>query len=410
VQSTHQQTERTFFCATMTGSLAMVACALAILGLLLPFPDAAQRHSPYPVDITVGPLPQAIAVNGQIRLAYELHLTNFAPWPVEVTAIDVLGDGAKPLASFDRDALNNRVVPVEKVLLSLEPDPTGKSRTLDAGHSVIIFIDVTLDRGAAAPAQLHHRFSFSNAGDDGAPVARTIDVATIPVVQEPTPVLRAPLRGSGWIAFNALSAYEHRRAFNPVDGRLRIAQRFAIDWGRIGPDGRMFRGDGKSNTDYYNYGAEVVAVADARVSDIKDSLPDNTGASERSDRKVTLDNAVGNDVILDLGHGKFAVYAHLQPGSLKVKVGDKVKAGQPLALLGNSGNSDAPHLHFQVVDASSPLGAEGLPYEIESFTVLGVLDNASVLDTGNPWKPKPQEKPIVHRAEFPGDNSVVSFP
>jgi murein DD-endopeptidase MepM/ murein hydrolase activator NlpD len=125
----------------------------------------------------------------------------------------------------------------------------------------------------------------------------------------------------------------------------------------------------------------VLAVADARVSDLRNGLPDNVGATERSSRVITVDSAVGNYVILDLGRGQFAVYAHLQPGSLKVKFGDHVNAGQLLALLGNSGNSDAPHLHFQLTDANSPMGSEGIPCELERFTQLGILgDQEAVLD------------------------------
>jgi murein DD-endopeptidase len=223
-------------------------------------------------------------------------------------------------------------------------------------------------------------------------------------------VLHSPLQGEGWIANNALGAYDHRRAFVPVDGRMRIAQRFAIDWMRPGSDGRAFHDDAKSNNNFYGYGAEVLAVADARVSDLRDGVSDNVGATERSNRVVTVDSAVGNYVILDLGRGRFAVYAHLQPGSLKVKLGDHVKAGQPLALLGNSGNSDAPHLHFELTDGNSPMASEGIPYELEKFTQLGILvDEEAVLDHGQSWQPKRQENPVVHRAEFPSNEAVVSF-
>jgi murein DD-endopeptidase len=381
------------------------------LALLLPLQGPSQSHSRYPVDIIAGAVPQPVMVDGRIRLIYELHLTNFAPWPIEITGIDVLGEGPTLLASYDRGALVKRVVPAEKVLLAVEPaDTSGKSRTVGEGHAVVIFLDLTLEPGARVPSQLLHRFSFSVMGDDGAPIERTVNGPVVAVVQEPPPVLHPPLRGSGWVAFNALAAYDHRRAFNPFDGRVRIAERFAIDWMRLGPDECLFHNDSKSNASFYDYGAEVLAVADARVSDLKDGLPDNVGVTERKSRVVTVDTIVGNYIILDLGRVQFALYAHLQPGSLKVKVGDKVKAGQVLALLGNSGNSDAPHLHFQVTDANSPLGSEGIPYEFESFTQLGVIDGPDVLDTGKPWQPKPAEKPVIHRLEFPVDNGVVTFP
>src|SRR5262249_7723437 len=150
--------------------------------------------------------------------------------------------------------------------------------------------------------------------------------------------------------FNALGAEDHRRAFNAIDGRERIPQRFAIDWMRLGPDGRLFQNDKKTNKNFYGYGAEVLAVASGRVSDLLDNLPENVGSNERNARAITVDNAVGNYVVLDLGNSHYAVYAHLQPQSLRVKRGDHVRAGQVLALLGNSGNSDAPHLHFHLVD------------------------------------------------------------
>jgi murein DD-endopeptidase len=154
----------------------------------------------------------------------------------------------------------------------------------------------------------------------------------------------------------------------------------------------------------------VLAVADGRVSDLKDGLPENVGSTERDNRTITLDNAVGNYVTLDLGHGRFALYAHLQPGSFRAKLGDRVKAGQVLAFLGNSGNSDAPHLHFQLVDANSPFGSEGIPYELESFTELGVAADSAALDAGQAWQPKPGERPVVHLREFPADKAVLVFP
>jgi hypothetical protein len=350
-------------------------------------------------------------VDGRVRLVYELHLTNFAPKPIELTEIDVLGDGPSALASYRGEALEKLLVPVEKLLVSLEPaNTTGKPPAIGEGHSAVVFLDITLDAGLHPPTQIRHRLSLSIAGKDGAVIEKTVDAPPIAIVQEPVARLRAPLRGSGWVAFNAFSAYDHRRAFVPVNGRVRIAQRFAIDWMRLGPDKRLFHGDSKSNANFYSYGAEVLAVADARVSDLKDGITENVGSTERSDRAITLDNVAGNYVVLDLGQGHFALYAHLQPGSLKVKLGDNVKAGQALALLGNSGNSDAPHLHFQMMDANSPLGAEGIPYAFETFTQLGLLEDPTALDSGRPWQPKAQVTPVIHRHEFPFNNAVVTFP
>ena len=79
----------------------------------------------------------------------------------------------------------------------------------------------------------------------------------------------------------------------------------------------------------------------------------------------------GNHVIISLPNGHYAFYAHLQPGSIRVKPGEHVRRGQVLGLLGNSGNSDAPHLHFHISNGNSPMGSEGVPFLFDSFQVLG---------------------------------------
>jgi murein DD-endopeptidase MepM/ murein hydrolase activator NlpD len=93
---------------------------------------------------------------------------------------------------------------------------------------------------------------------------------------------------------------------------------------------------------------------------------------------MTHETVAGNYVILDLGKGNFALYGHLQPKSTRVRVGQKVRRGQVLALLGNSGNSGSPHLHFGVTNGNSPLGAEGVPYVFDSFELQGVVPSGEL--------------------------------
>ena len=81
---------------------------------------------------------------------------------------------------------------------------------------------------------------------------------------------------------------------------------------------------------------------------------------------ITLAEADGNHVVLDLGGGRFALYAHLIKDSITVEVGEQVVPGQVIGLLGNSGNTTAPHLHFHVMDSPSSLGSNGLPYMYDS--------------------------------------------
>jgi len=124
---------------------------------------------------------------------------------------------------------------------------------------------------------------------------------------------------------------------------------------------------------------------------------------------ITLDTVAGNYVIIEHERGRYALYAHLQPKSLRVKVGNHVRRGQVLGRLGNSGNSDAPHVHFHLCDASSALGCEGLPYVIDRFEVLGHLDVGADLRTLKPWSPRPDQAPDPRAKEIPLEDAVVRF-
>ena len=177
-----------------------------------------------------------------------------------------------------------------------------------------------------------------------------------------------PLRGRNWIAINTPHDVNgHRKTFLEVDGREVAAQRFAIDFARVGWNRKTWRGDQSDNFSYYAYGADILAVSDGIVSSTKDGIPENVPGDGSRAIEITLDNVAGNYVIVDSGDGKFFFYAHLQPGSLRVEPGVEVRRGDVLGLLGNSGNSTEPHLHFHLGDADSPLGSEGLPYVFDSF-------------------------------------------
>ena len=82
---------------------------------------------------------------------------------------------------------------------------------------------------------------------------------------------------------------------------------------------------------------------------------------------MDLETLAGNHIVEDFGDGRYALYAHLIPGSLRVHVGDVVVQGEVLGRLGNSGNSTQPHLHFHVMDGPEPLGPRGVPFYIASW-------------------------------------------
>ena len=109
------------------------------------------------------------------------------------------------------------------------------------------------------------------------------------------------------------------------------SQRRAADLVVVGPAGQTFRNDGKDNSDYYAYGQEVLAVADGKIITAIDGVPENTPA------RMNPYFAPGNAVFIQHAPNLYSVYAHLKPGSLRVRLGVQVKRGQVLGLCGNSG-------------------------------------------------------------------------
>ena len=148
-----------------------------------------------------------------------------------------------------------------------------------------------------------------------------------------------------------------------------LAQRFAIDWEQIDAENRVVKGDTKTLSNYVIYGREVLAVADGTVVSSRNDLPEQVpGALPQG---MTIDQADGNFVVLDIGGGSYVLYAHMQPGSVTVKAGAKVKRGDVLGKVGNTGNTQAPHLHLHVMDGPSPLQSNGIPYVFDSFKLDG---------------------------------------
>jgi murein DD-endopeptidase MepM/ murein hydrolase activator NlpD len=123
-------------------------------------------------------------------------------------------------------------------------------------------------------------------------------------------------------------------------------ERRAADLAVEDASGAKYKGDGKSNSDYFAYGREIVAVADGTVVTVVDGVPENVlGTMARYAIK-------GNYVVLRHAPKLYSVYVHLQPGRMRVKAGDAVKRGAVLGLLGNNGHSGWPHLHFQLQDGA----------------------------------------------------------
>jgi len=205
----------------------------------------------------------------------------------------------------------------------------------------------------------------------------------------------------------------HRSTGLPVNGKICFAQRFAIDWMRLDDAGRLVHGDPSNVLSYPAYGADVLAVADGAVVETLNTLDDQKPGTMPDPSTITLENVDGNHVVLDLGNGVFAFYAHMQKGSVKVAPGERVRRGQLLGKLGNTGNTSGPHLHFHLMDGPSVLGSSGIPYVMDSFVFAGQIPEAQfAAATGveGDWSKGLSHRPSPRRGQFPLDLAIVDFP
>ncbi len=352
------------------------------------------------------PVVPVLGADGARHYVYELVLTNVGQQPASLERVEVLGDGpsASTLAKFEDDGLVSRLRnPARLPLngLSIEPAATR-----------ILLVDFALPAAAEVPVRVRHRIAGRAAavGNDLTP----FDWTGVPVaVQAQIDTLGPPLAGSHWVAFNGCCAANgvHRATEMWVNGSLHHAQRFAIDWMQLDAEGRLHRGDGSRVEDFAFYASPVLAVADGTVVDVLDELDDQVPGSLPDPKTINLQNVGGNHIVLDLGGGRFGFYAHLKKGSMRVAKGDRVRRGQVLALLGNSGNTSAPHLHFHLMDSPSPLGSSGLPYLLDRFALAGQL-SAERFDKGGldgSWSEFLLPEPAPRSGEFPLNLTVVNF-
>jgi len=384
-------------------------CILMLLGSywsvsLNPRDTQGQRLLTIPIDIEIPVAPTPVKANGKMHVLYELHLTNFRGSNLEITRVEVLNDASNGLvlASYTDAELTGRLGRPGA------PSNLPDKRVIAGGMRAVIYLEIVFDRPSDIPSALRHQLWFKSTDsatpDDFVSGGRVLIRSTVP------PVIHSPLRGEGWVALSGMSNTSgHRRTIVVVNGKARIAQRFATDWVRIGPDGLAFRGDPAKNTSWSAYGTDVHAATNGTVVSLKDGVPENDPTSDKKAVPITVESAPGNYVIIDMGNGYFSLYAHLKTNSIRVKVGDRVKVGQVLALLGNSGNSDSPHLHFHICDSNSPLGAEGRPYVFDFFEMQGVLPSKKLLVEGG-WRQQPRSAVDKRRREIPIENAIVRFP
>jgi murein DD-endopeptidase MepM/ murein hydrolase activator NlpD len=273
---------------------------------------------------------------------------------------------------------------------------------LTPGGRAIIFCWFEIPSNEQPLQMLRHRLTYRA----GSTTSQTIDL-TSTVFKPTTLSLGAPAEAGEWFAASGPSnRSEHRTAQIRIDGNpdAPFSQRYAIDWVRI-CDGKLWQNKGKENTDYCGYGRNAIAVADSTIAAVRDDIPENKPGEGSRSIPITKDTMVGNYVVLDLGEQRFALYAHLQPNSVQVKPGATVKRGQILGRIGNSGNSDAPHLHFHVAEAGLLTDVvtgqtNPIPYVLEKFEWRGEYNGKGLVSYSH------RE---MRSSEIPLDQDIIRF-
>lgn len=399
--------------AVLGAAVLLAACA----------PNADQLPQPGPADTTAtGPTREPVpsvatpliaeavaepvpvpATDGKTHLAYEIRLTNVVAEEVTLTSLTVL-DRDVALLNLPGD----RLADWTRVLGS--PTPTTR---IGPAQSAVIWVDVALEKDAPVPARLIHAISLSNSEPQPPlfPATQTIDVAPVTVQSRNPVAVNPPLRGPNWLDGDGCCATSaHRTALNPINGQLWAAQRFAIDYLQLDPEGRLTTGDPAELESYPYFGADVHAVADGQVVAVSDGLPEQVPG--RNPTGLTLDQYVGNHVVQSLVDGNYALYAHLATGTVKVKPGDRLTTGQVIGNVGNTGNSGAPHLHFHVMSTPDPLRSDGLPFVFTDFRVdarIAELDDLDALLDGGPARMQPGFTARDESAVMPLELDVMTY-
>jgi murein DD-endopeptidase MepM/ murein hydrolase activator NlpD len=354
-----------------------------------------------------------LGTDGKYHVLYELVLTNARGSPATIQKISVV-DAANPsatLAGYEGAALLDGL---------RDPSHTKAPATdaVVAPNTVRLFlVDLAFAGRPAVPRKVAHRLDLMAATNPAAsaPGSTSYTVAAVSFGGPKPIVLGPPLRGKGWVVTNGCcgNSQAHRPTILPVNGAMWDSQRFAIDYMRLDDHGRLVHGDEADVHNYADYGSEVVSVVDATVVATLDQLDDQVPGQLPDPSTITVENVDGNHVVTTLGGGRYAFYAHLQKGSVMVKPGDKVKRGQVIGKLGNTGNTSAPHLHFHVMDSASVLGSDGLPYVIDQFDTDGQINGdrlAAAKTIEGDYSDGISAHPTHRSREFPLDLDIVGFP
>jgi hypothetical protein len=380
--------------------LPILVCLVAVV--LMPLASTAEADTK-PPQVTVNFIfpPSPLIQYGAARLVYEMVITNYVPLAYTLESITV--DGGARQFSYSGENLK------EMMRFAGESSPAARTLQISGGRTAVVFFMLEFRKASEIPESLNHTLNFrSPDGVDHALRAKAL------VVKRRAPlVLAAPLRGSNWIAGDSVNNSPdaaHRRAILFDKGEAYLAQRYAIDWVRcriVNGVGTTWSGPEDKNSSYLCYDAPIYSMTSGTVTEVLNGIPENVPHSGKMAIDVNLVNAGGNH-LSSISVMVFMRFTHsMRPGTIKVKVGDEVKAGDILGRVGNSGNSTEPHLHEHIVNQPSFLAGQGVPYEFERFQASGAINLVTKPHDQMYFRNIGVQKTFID--DYPASNAAVSF-
>ena len=260
---------------------------------------------------------------------------------------------------------------------------TVPNRTLPAKGRLVVFNPFATFAADAWLGDLRYVATFQPTGEDDAPETQ-VEVRVAPRAFAPRTALRLPLDGEVFVHDGHDLLAHHRRLDITGDmtthfGIAANFMRYAHDFTIADAQGRLFRTDGATPEDWYGYGVPVLATGEGVVHAMREGMRDNRKGSgpafTQAQIMADLTLFLGNYVVIDHGNGEYSVFAHLKQGSVRVRTGQRVRAGEAIGQVGMSGDAFLVHLHYQL--QSGPAFEEGLPAYFANVRVK----------TGAGWSP-----------------------
>lgn len=345
--------------------LAVVACG----------PAKQDPISPGKITLRVNPGKVCLPDRHPQYLNFDLLITNQASREIKVRKVSAaVLEGA--------EVIEQRQVAAQEML--------GPVTTISASSEGMLYNPLVFN---SLKPGVRIRFEVEFEGEGVPPVSVT--VAPEPCFNKTRLVLPLAGRVAVGDGFDLYSHHRRREYQDPAWKELGVfdhPDRFGLDLKLVDAEGREFKGSGKRNEDFFAWGQPLRAPADGTVVSVYNAQPDNTVIGTENlwtpgDVETEPMQGFGNHVLIDHGGGEFSLLAHARAGSVMVRKGDRVRAGQIVAQVGNSGSSLGPHLHYELRTGWGLKGITGMPAYFHDVTVVGTGETGNgkgvALDSGD---------------------------